>query len=597
MKVKVSDFIANRVAEAGIRQVFMITGGGAMHLNDSFGKHPQLHCVFNHHEQASAMAAESYARLSGQMALVNVTTGPGGINAMNGVFGAYTDSVPMLVISGQVRYDTTVRSSHLPLRQLGDQEYDIIKSVAPMTKYAVMVTEPNEIAYHLDRAIFLAQHGRPGPTWLDIPMNVQGAYIQLEDLKPYEPSEDELNTLTGKELATACEQILTRLKQSKRPVILAGTGVRTAQAVELLTRLIHYWQIPIATAWNAHDLITDDNPFYIGRPGTVGDRAGNFAVQNADFLLILGCRLNIRQISYNWRSFAPHAYQIMVDIDDLELKKPTVKPDLPVHADVAAVVRELLNLSYRSNHEEWLAWCKVRQQKYPVVLSEYWQKTQFNINPYCFTEVLFEQLESNEVIVVANGTASVVTFQAAYIKPLQRLYGNSGCASMGYDLPAAIGAAIARPNQRIICLAGDGSIQMNLQELQTIVNYSLPIKIFILNNQGYHSIRQTQQSYFAGHFIGCDSNSGVTFPNFAKLAYAYNIPYTCCHSHAALQDTIAQVLQTAGAHICEVILDITQPFAPKLASKQLADGTMVSPSLEDMYPFLSSQEIKENTIN
>lgn len=597
MKIKVSDFIANRVAEAGIRHVFMITGGGAMHLNDSFGKHPQLHCIFNHHEQASTMAAESCARLSGQMALVNVTTGPGGINAMNGVFGAYTDSVPMLIISGQVRYDTTVRSSHLPLRQLGDQEYDIIKSVAPMTKYAVMVTEPNEIAHHLDRAIFLAQHGRPGPTWLDIPMNVQGAYIQLEDLKAYNPAEDELNTLTGKELTAVCEQILTRLKQAKRPVILAGTGVRTAQAVELLTQLIHQWQIPVATAWNAHDLITNDDPFYIGRPGTVGDRAGNFAIQNSDFLLILGCRLNIRQISYNWRSFAPHAYQIMVDIDDLELSKPTVRPDLPVHADVATIIQELLSLCYHGNHEEWLAWCKVRQQKYPVVLSEYWQKTQPNINPYCFTEVLFEQLESNEVIVVANGTASVVTFQAAYIKPLQRLYGNSGCASMGYDLPAAIGAAIARPNQRIICLAGDGSIQMNLQELQTIVNYNLPIKIFILNNQGYHSIRQTQQSYFAGHFVGCDSNSGVTFPNFAKLANAYNIPYICCDSHAALQDTIAQVLQTAGAYICEVILDITQPFAPKLASKQLADGSIVSPALEDMYPFLSPQEMKNNIID
>ncbi len=595
--IKVSDYIAQTLAQHGVRDVFLVTGGGAMHLNDAIGKCPDLNYICCHHEQACAMAAESYYRLTNRLAAVNVTAGPGGTNAITGVFGAWTDSLGMIVLSGQVKWETLVRSTDLPLRQLGDQEIDIVKMVESITKYAVMVTEPESIRYHLERALHLAQSGRPGPVWLDIPMNIQGAKIDPEHLTSYDPREDEISS-PATDLVQISQQILDRLQRAERPVIMAGPGVRLGKSVDAFLQLVDRWNIPVVTAFNAHDLMWDEHPCYIGRQGTIGDRAGNFAVQNSDFLLVLGCRLNIRQISYGWQTFARAAYKVIVDIDAAELKKPTISPDLAVHAHVGDVFDSLLKTAdYAApvTHQQWLKWCHERKQKYPVVLPEYWDKST-PVNPYCWAEALFTELAENDIVVSGDATACIVPFQAAKLKRGQRLYSNSGCASMGYDLPAAIGACIANDRQRVICLAGDGSIQMNLQELQTIVGYRLPIKIFVLNNQGYQSIRLTQSSYFPDTMMGCDPTTGVTFPSFEKLAFTYGIPFRRCSHVEELTASIQSTLGEEGPQMCEIIIDQNQPFAPKLSSRQLPDGRMVSAALEDMFPFLEREEFLSNML-
>ncbi len=611
MKIRVADYIAKTLAAHGIRHVFMVTGGGAMHLNDAFGRCKEMQYICCHHEQACAMAAESYFRLSGKLAAVNVTTGPGGINALNGVFGAYTDSLGMIVISGQVKFETTVKSTSVPLRQLGDQEVDIVRMAEGVTKYAVMVTEPESIRYHLEKALFLATEGRPGPVWLDIPMNVQGALVEEDELEGFTASEP--NWLRGQALDEATHQIIEKLLHAKRPVIMAGTGVRIAGAQQQLLEFADRAMIPVVTAFNAHDLVPDSHPAYAGRPSTIGDRAGNFAVQNADVLLVLGCRLNIRQVSYNWENFAKNAFKIVVDIDALELQKPTVKPDLPIHADAKDVLERLLELhpmqlkstyddtcAYWDERELWIQWCKARRRRYPVVLAEY-RHNNLGVNPYAFMEKLFENLVENDIVVCGDGTASVVSAQVAMLKTGQRIFTNSGSASMGYDLPASIGVCYAAQTygpkpEHIVCLAGDGSIMMNLQELQTIITQQLPLKIFLLNNRGYHSIRQTQQNYFPDNITGCGTESGLSFPDFSKLAPAFGFRYESIHQLNDAKTILPKVLSGTDAVICEVTLDLEQQFAPKLSSRKLDDGTMVSSSLEDMAPFLSREELEENMI-
>jgi acetolactate synthase-1/2/3 large subunit len=593
--MKLSEYIAQRLVEYGVRHVFMITGGGAMHMNHALGTRPELECVFNHHEQACSMAAESYFRVSNKLAVVNVTSGPGGTNAITGVYGAWTDSIGMLVLSGQVKYETTVRSTGMALRQYGDQELDIEELVRPVTKYCVMVTDPQSIRYHLEKALYLATHGRPGPVWLDIPLNVQAAQIDVESMQGFDPAElDEPWTKT--DLAASSAAILARLQQAERPVVFAGGGVRLSGAHAEFIKLVEKLGIPVVTGWNAHDAIWDAHPNYAGRPGTVGDRPGNFAVQNADLLLILGSRLNIRQISYNWGSFARAAYKIWVDIDPLELQKPTVKADMPVLAHLADLLPAMNAAPYpgpTAAHTSWLAWCKERVERFPVVLPEYWDNPQ--VNPYCFVDTLFDQLKENQVVVTANGSACVVGFQAGKLKPGQRLYTNSGCASMGYDLPAAIGALMAT-GRDVICLAGDGSIMMNLQELQTIAGNNLPVKIFILNNKGYVSIFQTQRNFFKGDEVGAGPNSGVSLPSFERLSAAFGLPYRRASTHAELADALAGTLAESGPAVCELMLDELQPFAPKLSSRQLPDGRMVSPALEDLSPFLPREVLRENMI-
>ena len=594
--MKVSDYIAQKVVDYGISHVFMVTGGGAMHLNHSLGTHKDLECIFNHHEQACAMGAEAYYRLSNRLALVNVTSGPGGTNTITGVYGAFVDSIGMLVISGQVKYETTVRSTGLPLRQYGDQELDIEELVRPVTKYSVMVTEPESIRYHLEKALYLAISGRPGPVWLDIPLNVQAAQIDPDTLVGFDPAEL-TEPWKSTNLVSASKAIFEKIANAKRPVVFAGGGVRLSGEHGAFIQLVEKLGIPVVTGWNAHDAIWNAHPNYIGRPGTIGDRAGNFAVQNADLLLILGSRLNIRQVSYNWKTFAREAYKIWIDIDENELKKPSVLADMPILASLSDLLPAMLNEPYvgaTDGHKEWLKWNKERQQRYPTVLPEYWDNAR--VNPYCFIDALFEQLPEGQNVVTANGSACVISFQAAALKPKQRLWTNSGCASMGYDLPAAIGACIASGKEPTICLAGDGSIMMNLQELQTMVGLQLPIKLFILNNSGYVSIFQTQRNFFNGDEVGAGPKSGVTLPNFERLSAGFDIPFVKCSNHQEMALKIAEVMAIQGPVICEVIINEDQSFQPKLSSKQLPDGRIVSPALEDLSPFLSREELSKNML-
>jgi acetolactate synthase-1/2/3 large subunit len=594
--VKVSDWIAQKVVDHGIRQVFMLTGGGAMHLNQSLGTHKQLKTVFNHHEQACAIAAESYYRMTNRLAVLNVTSGPGGTNAITGVYGAFVDSIGVLVLSGQVKYETTVRSTGLALRQYGDQELDIEELVRPITKYCVMVTDPMSIRYHVEKALYLAVSGRPGPCWLDIPLNVQAAQVDPDLLVGFDPAElDEPWRRT--DVPAAAAEILEKLAKAKRPVVLPGSGVRLSGQYDAFLKLIDKLGIPVAPAWTAYDVVWDEHPLYVGRPGTVGDRPGNFAVQNSDFLLILGSRLNIRQISYNWGSFAREAYKVWVDIDPLELQKPMVTPDMPVLADLKDLIPALADAAYdgpTEDHVEWLAWCKERRRRFPIVQPEYWNNQ--IVNPYCFTAKLFEQLDEGDVIIAANATASVVGFQAAYIKPGQRMWTNSGSATMGYDLPAAIGAASGEENRRIICIAGDGSIMLNLQELQTIIGNKLPVKIFLINNEGYVSIFQTHRNFFNGVEVGGGPKSNLTFPNFELLMKAFGFPFVRCNRHEDMADAIAQTLAVDGPAVCEMIVDENVVFAPKLSAKQHPDGRITSPPLEDLSPFLPREVFKENMI-
>jgi len=595
--IRLSDYIVRYLADHEIGHVFMVTGGASMHLNDAFGRECRIKKVFCHHEQSCAMAAEAYFRVSNRIAAVNVTAGPGATNAITGVYGAYVDSMAMIVLSGQSKRETLVSSTKLPLRQLGDQEVNIVEMVKGITKYAVLIDDPSTIRYHLERALYLALQGRPGPVWLDIPIDVQGAKIEPSKLKGYDPKEDTIRYETD-HLEESVSLVAKGLAAAKRPVIYAGTGIRLSGQYDLFFELAGRLGVPVVAAWDSNDLLPNDHPSYVGRPGSLGDRAGNFTVQNSDFLLILGCRLNIRLVSYNWENFAPRAYKVMVDVDAAELKKPTLSIDLPIHADL----REFLPLflatfkDWSADHADWLAWCKERVKRYPVVLPEYW-KSSIGVNPYCFMKRLSEHLEDGEVIACGDGTACVAAFQAMNIRAGQRLFTNSGCASMGYDLPAAIGAAEALPHKkRIICLTGDGSIMMNLQELQTIAGRCLSVKIFVLNNSGYHSIRQTQGNFFPDNIIGCGTDSGLSFPDFSKIAAAFDIGYQRCCKHDELDEVIKRTMALEGPVICEIVLDLAQVFAPKLSSRKLEDGRMVSASLEDMSPFLDMEELRSNIV-
>ncbi|MCR4925236.1 MAG: thiamine pyrophosphate-binding protein [Clostridiales bacterium] len=593
MNVRVADYIADFLSDNGITDVFTVTGGGAMHLNDALGHHPKLRSTYNHHEQACAIAAEGYARYSGKIAAICVTSGPGGTNAITGVMGGWLDSIPMFVLSGQVKFTTTIRSTHVPLRQLGDQEFNIVDTVKTMTKYAVMIENPYDIAYVLEKALFLATHGRPGPVWIDVPLNVQGATIDTEKLHHYNSAEDagEIPPPVGQ---STIDEIIIRINNAKRPVIFAGEGIRFSGACEGFLSLVKKLGVPVVTAWNAHDLIADENPCSAGRPGTVGTRGGNFVAQYSDLLLVLGCRLNIRQISYNWENFAKDAYKIMVDIDSAELMKPTLKIDLPIHADVKDVINKLNESNAPlSDHSKWTDWARQINLRYPACLEEM-KKEESPINPYAFVDSLFRNLDEDDAVVCSNGSACVIGFQAGIIKKRTRLFTNSGCAAMGYGLPAALGVSVRRGKKRTVCIEGDGSLQMNIQELQTVFQYKLNLKIVVLNNAGYHSIRQTQRNLFSNHCeVGVGPESGdLSFPELERIAYAYQIPFVKVEKYSEADKKIREALSIEGPVIVEAVLNPKQFFSPKLSSKKLPDGSMVSPSLEDMYPFLPEEEMR-----
>ena len=598
MKVKVSNYISKFLVDNGIEDVFTVTGGGAMHLNDALGHQKGLNCIYNHHEQACSIAAESYARVHNKIATVCVTTGPGGTNAITGVVGAYLDSIPMLILSGQVRYDTTARSTGLNLRAMGDQEFDICKAVDSMTKYCEMVIEPKKIKYCLQKALYIANTGRPGPCWLDIPLNVQGAYIDTDNLEEFKPEEYN-KTLAPKISQEIISNVIEKIKNAKRPVLYAGNGIRISGGYNQFTKLIEKLNIPIVTAWNSIDAIYDSHPLYVGRGGIMGDRAGNFAVQNSDLVLSIGCRLSIRQVGYNWKSWAREAYLIDVDADKEELKKPTLKIDLPIWGDAKDFIEQMnCNITDKIFSDKlWLDKCDYWKKNYPVVLPKHYENSENKANVYCFIKELSNRLNENQITVVGNGSACVVGSHAYTIKKGQRFIINSAIASMGYGLPAAIGACIADSSQDIICITGDGSIQMNIQELQTVIHNELPIKIFLINNEGYHSIRQTQKNFFGEPLVGIGKESGdLSFPDMSKLAPAYGFPYYSISNNNNISEEIKKVLNVKGPAICEIFVSSEQNFEPKSATKRLEDGTLVSPPLEDLAPFLPRKELEENMI-
>ena len=586
----VAEQIADWLVRQGIEQVFAVTGGGSMFLNQALGAHTGLRCTFMHHEQACAMAAEGYARIAGKPAVVMLTTGPGPMNAFNGVYGAYTDSIPMIVISGQVKRETCLSFHDLPkLRQLGDQEGPTVAMASSICKSATLVRDAAVAQAALPAAYTQAISGRPGPVWLDIPLDVQSSkdaltFAEMPGLtQPNAPN-----------LEAACREIIQHLKHSHRPLILGGTGVRLAKATDLLRQLVEETGIPLATAWT-HDLIASDHPLFAGRPGTIGTRSGNFCLQNADLVLVIGSRLNIRQTSYNWDSFGKNAWIVQVDVDAAELDKPGVQADLKVHADAQmfiSTLRRLLLQNKLPNFSAWSAWCREIGERYHA-LREHSQKPGGPLNPYLAVDRIFRQMRDDDVVACGNASACILPFQMAHLTANQRLFSNSGSASMGYDLPAAIGASFAGTpdnQRRVICFAGDGSLQMNIQELQTLKTTGRNVVVVVLNNGGYLSIWQTHENFF-GRVIGATPASGVEFPDFEAVAKAYGIKAATIRSEADLSHMDA-LLQEDGPLLLNVVVDPRQEFVPRIKSRVDESGKFVTPELDDMHPFLDPLVLK-----
>jgi len=589
--MRISERIADWLVRHKIDQVFTVTGGGAMFLNQALGGHKQMNCLFMHHEQACAMAAEGYARISGKPAVVMLTTGPGAINALNGVFGSYTDSIPMIVISGQVKSETCLSFYDLPgLRQLGDQEGPTIAMVSPVCKYAKIIRTPSDLIVALPEAYKQAVSGRPGPVWLDIPLDIQSSTeeIMIPDLEiaSIKKTSDEDNA--------SCLTVIDKLMQAKRPLILGGTGIRLANASENLLALIERTGIPLATAWT-HDLIASDHPLFAGRPGTIGTRAGNFCLQNADLVLVIGSRLNIRQTSYNWATFAKNAFVVHVDIDPAELEKPTYKADLSIVSDAAIFIKSidrLLDKTSLPDFNSWSEWCHKMNHEYDVS-HEHQQKEDSILNPYVVVDRVFQQMREDDIVVCGNASACILPFQIGKLQAKQRMFSNSGSASMGHDLPSSIGAAIGgQPyHKRVICFAGDGSLQMNIQELQTLKTAGLNVVIIVLNNGGYLSIWQTHENFF-GRVIGATPSSGVDFPDFSAVAKAYGLRSATIQNMGDLI-TLDHLLKEDGPLLINVIVDPRQEFAPRIKSRIDENGKFVTPELDDMHPFLDAEEIQK----
>ncbi len=590
MKIRLADYVADFLTENGITDCFSVVGGGAMHLNDAFGHHKGLKVTYNHHEQACAMAAEAYARIENKPALVCVTTGPGATNAVTGVAGAYMDSIPMIVISGQARYSTTVYASGLNLRTRGIQEFDIIEPAKYMTKYCQLVEKPEDIRYCLEKAVSMAKTGRPGPCWLDIPLDVQGAIIETDELSGYIPEQASI-----KPDRTVFEEIINKVKTVKRPVLFVGNGVRLAGAHDAFIELVNKLNIPVVTGVSSIDAISTEHPLYVGRTGTTGDRAGNFAVQNSDLFISFGGRLGYFQTGFNTKLWARGAFKIINDIDQNELEKDTINADMKICCDALDLIGGLLeNITDPiPPREDWNKQCRIWKEKYPVVLPKHYEDKKANI--YAFYDVLTKKLSADDALVVSVGTSRVAGSQASYIHEGMRFITNPNMAAMGFCLPAAIGVCRARNNKRTFLVTGEGSFQMNIQELQTIIENKFPVVIFVMNNQGYHSIRMTQSNFFEPPMIGIGPESGdLSFPDLSKLAPAYGFDYYRIENNQEMPEKIDYILKNKQLCICEVMLSKEQITEPKVSSRRLENGQMVSASLEDMAPFLPREELKEN---
>lgn len=575
MKKRVADIIRDILVEEGITDCFTLTGGGAMHLNDAFGNSDDLQCTYFLHEQGAAIAAEAYARVNNRIPVVCVTTGPGGINALTGVLCAWQDSIPMLVISGQVKTGSMVESTGLALRQFGEQECRIVETVSVMTKFAVTIKEAEKVKYYLKKAIYLAKSGRRGPCWIDVPLDIQGKYIETDGLEDFIPEEDTWDFEKDK--------VLRLLRNAKCPVVLAGSALRSAEALDIFRSLCDKWNIPVIAAKSLADIMPEGDRNYFGNFGINGGRAGNFIVQNADCLLVLGCRLSFGQIGFNNELFSPNSVKIVVDVDSEELKKNTVKIDCAVNADIKAFLEWLVKEELTFQMDAlWLQYCREVRDRFPIYQTKFSEAK--NINAYYFATILKKYMDEDAICIMGNNCSAMSIKQCGVEKKTQRMWGNVNCGTMGYDVPAAIGAAIAAKRQ-VICCAGDGSLQMNIQELQTIVGYKLPIKIFVFNNGGYRLVILSQSKNF-GRLSGCTKETGLTLPDIKKIAYAYGIPYYSCAQSDALEKTVETVLKQDGYVICEIYEDAEQTIEPKLGNIVKEDGSIVSPPISDLTPLL-----------
>lgn len=593
--IKLSDYVIRFIENLGVKNIFLLPGGGSMHLVDSVGKSKKLNYVCNLHEQACAIAADAYGQYTNNLGVALVTTGPGGTNTITGVAAAWLDSTPMLIVSGQVKRPDMV--GNRGIRQMGFQEINIVSMVKSITKYAVTVTEPEKIRYHLEKAVSLAMSSRPGPVWVDIPLDVQAVMIDEEQLIGFEK---ELNEQINKDkLNEKVSKAIQLLNQSERPVMLVGNGVRLADGIKDFLDMIDLLQIPVLTTWKAIDFLAENHPLFAGRPGAVGQRGANFTQQNSDFILSVGARLDFGQTGYNHRNFARAAKKVIVDIDPNEIKKLDMPIEIPICCDAKIFIRDFIKQKNKIkpiHRTNWLKKCKEWQAKYPVILKKYWEQKNY-VNNYVLIDVLSDEMSENDLLVPgSSGASSEVTMQAFRVKKGQRIFNSEGLGPMGCGIPASIGGCIASGRKRTVCIDGDGGFYMNVQDLETVKRLNLPIKFFVLNNQGYASIRNTQNSYFEGRYVASDHTSGLTLPNTRKIADAFGISFVQIKNHKSIREKVREILNIEGPVICEVILPFEHVTAPKLSSYQKKDGSMVSRPLEDLWPFLDREEFKANMI-
>jgi acetolactate synthase-1/2/3 large subunit len=573
--MRVSDYVAQFIADKGVKDIFTIPGGGCIHLNDAFARESRLNVIVNHHEQACALSAEGYARLNGHLGICLVTSGPGGSNAWTGTLCSYQDSVPVMVVSGNVNRDLTTNHTGLNLRQLGDQEFNVVETVKHFTKYAVQVNDPLEIRYHLEKAYHLATTGRKGPVWVDIPLDVQSTIINPQELIGFTPQENN-NLFTKDDIKI----ILNKLSQSKKPLIIAGHGVRLSDSVELLDSILTQYEIPVITSFNGNDSVSNEYEYYCGRFGTHAQIAANNIVQEADFVLSLGSRLYVRQIGYNFSSFAKNAFKVYVDIDKEELNKPTIYPDIKVEGNVYDFLNCIKDEIKLGDINDWKNYCKNKFVNSPTVLDKHRKKSPLSI--YAFMETLNPNMRQDLPVITSDGSANIVGMQVLQLKRNQRLFSNKSTAPMGYGLPAAIGACFAHDKKEIVCLEGDGSLHMNIHELQVVVQNQLPLKIFVFNNDGYLSIKITQKSFCNGLLSLSDSSSGLTLPNYKKLAKAYGIPYKSIKTKRNLQKQVDECFKTQGPLFIEVFIAPDEFHEPKVVAKLDENGKFIPGELKNI---------------
>ena len=593
--MKLSDYVMQFIAHQGIEHIFYLPGGGAMHLVDSLGKLKDVESVCCLHEQAVAIAAQSYAMHTNHLGVGLVTTGPGGTNAITGVCAAWIDSVPCLFVSGQVKRSDMMTGKGL--RQLGIQEVDIVAMVHSITKYALTVKEPTSIRYHLEKAIYLAKKGRPGPVWIDIPLDVQGTIIDETALEGFNTAEIKQKKPDASITKKAVGKIIGYLNKSERPIIIAGDGIKISNSKDLFLKIINHLDVPVIPTWKAMDMLHEEHGLYAGRCGILGERSANFAVQNSDLLLCIGSKMDFTQTGFDTKSFARAAKKIVIDIDKNEIKKLDFKVDLKIIADAGLVLKEIadqLNNLKVKDRSAWKDKIKQWRKKYPIVLEEYYTKSGL-VNPYMLIDVLSREATSDDVInPCCAGTAAEYNFQAFKIKENQKFITNHGLGPMGFELPASIGACLANHRKRTICVAGDGGFQLNIQELETLRRLNLPVKIFIMNNNGYSSIRTMQETHFGGHHVGNDPSSGLTLPDIIRVAEAYRIKAIRIYDVSELQAKIKETLEFPVPVVCDVMVIPGFKVSPKVAAQRREDGTMVSKPLEDQWPFLDRKELASN---